>query len=113
MPYINGDGGGSLNYVFAEKTVPGSSVKSVRDGDYCLIRKGNSEYEYELYDMKSDPFEQDDISDEMETERERLAAIMEEWELDMKGIAAEIGDGSSVELDADRTDKLKGLGYLE
>lgn len=88
-------------------------MKSVRDGGFCLIRSGKSEYNYELYDMKTDTFDLVDFSEETPSERKRLALILEEWETDIEKTSSIMGGGSSVELNADRTDKLKGLGYLK
>ena len=59
-----------------------SKVYSVRDGDLKLIVKKKSNVK-ELYNLKNDLSEQDNIAEKNQKDVKRLSAILDTWETEL------------------------------
>ena len=105
----SGQSAGERPAVFSESTSAAvhyrpRKVIAVRTGDHKLIR-GAEDAGVELYDLRRDPGETEDLSRRAELEIEALSAILQDYEvgsLDPKG-----------DIDRATIEKLKALGYLK
>lgn len=114
LPYIAGENP-PAPYLLCEGTRFDNSVISVYDGRYHLIRSGEKEYKYELYDTEADTFELNNLGDDPAYKgiKEELAAYLEERYRENKAAAERFGATREVTLSEERKEKLRGLGYLE
>ena len=84
-------------------------IKTARTDSWKLIRyPGRTDEIFELYDLKNDPGETDNVADRYPEIRDRLRQDLEIWE---QGWAT--GIEPSRELDPEVEERLRALGYLE
>ncbi|MDJ0848246.1 MAG: sulfatase [Myxococcota bacterium] len=93
---------------------------SVRVGERKLVRRqlGPQDYRFELYDLASDPGEQNDRFDAGDPEARELVALLEAFDAESlrRRNALDPGGPTGAEadpLDAEREARLRALGYLE
>ncbi len=101
---------------------------SVRVGSLKLVRRqlGPDEYRFELYDLDSDPGEQDDRFDAADPEARELVDLLEAFDAESRWRRGQIARGARIEggapggaerepdpLEAEREARLRALGYLE
>ena len=79
---------------------------AVQDGRYKLILTEPGR-QVELYDLREDPREERDLSQERAAERERLLAALERW---LRETPASAG---SAEIPPEKIEALRALGYVE
>jgi hypothetical protein len=92
---------------------------SVRLGSRKLTRhRQGSGHRYEFYDLARDPLEQHDLFPSRGSEAQDLVALIaryqEEREQERRALLREEAEASPApQLDAERKEKLKALGYIE
>jgi len=116
--YDNEGGGGSDCAVFSEFiqsrfVVEGldGEKKGIYKDDYHLIYTIASG-EKELYELKSDPGEFLDISEEDEDTTERLYSELMEWYETNLQIVEKLAPQREIEMDEEEREMMRGLGYI-
>jgi len=96
---------------FSERTFYGLEEKAVQDADSKLILRVN-EQRQELYDIKADSHEQDNLIDSQADEASRLRALLDGWMERMPELDTEALSGNQQDLSKQDLQQLRSLGYI-
>lgn len=110
---LNGsDDVGEEKFIFIDETIEKRTQKSARDYPYTLIRTGSGEYVYDLRDNRIHKDPDDIVVDVDEQVFEHYRTAVDDWAAAAKAEAEALGGTTEIRIDAERREKLKGLGYM-
>jgi arylsulfatase A-like enzyme/uncharacterized membrane protein YbhN (UPF0104 family) len=100
--------------VFAEEDHEGNQLEALRGSGWKLVRanKGNPRglAEQELYDVKADPAERENLAGQ---HAKQVRALDEQIELHLRAARAQSREAQVTTLDRGECERLKALGYVE
>lgn len=85
---------------------------AIRQGDDKLIQATGPD-QTELYNVRKDPKEQEDVSAQNPARTQELANRLEQWKEQMRAVAATYRAGGKAKLDKKQLERLRSLGYLQ
>ena len=85
---------------------------AIRQGNDKLIQVNRPE-RTELYNVRKDPREQEDVSGQHSARAQELANRLKQWQELMRAVAASYRAGGKAELDEKQLERLRSLGYVQ
>ncbi len=98
----------------------GAPKVHTRTEQWFAIRQGNDKLikvirpdRTELYNVRKDPQEQEDVSGQNSARTQELANKLKQWQELMRAVAVTYGAGGKAELDEKQLERLRSLGYVQ
>jgi len=85
---------------------------AIRQGDYKLISVSGKK-RIELYNIKEDPQEMNDLFGREKTRERTLMKILEQWHKNAKALAENFHTAGGAELNDEAIERLRSLGYIK
>jgi arylsulfatase A-like enzyme len=114
LPALSGDALKTGDkFIFIDRTSTDRYLKSARLYPYTLTRSGPSDYTYDMRDNRvhSDPDDRVENPDNKLFDYYRTA--LDDWATETDAEAKTTGETAEIGIDAERREKLKGLGYIK
>jgi arylsulfatase A-like enzyme len=114
VPAIKGVGETDVDkFIFIDRTASKDDLKSVRLYPYTMIRAGLEEYSYDVRDNRIHEEPEDIVGDMGEDLFEYYRKALDDWAAETDAEAKSLGGAVEIGINAERHEKLKGLGYLK
>jgi len=113
-PVLEGsDDLGEGKFIFIDETAADRTKKSARDYPYTLIRTGSDKYDYDFRDNRIHRDPDDIVVDADEQVFDYYRTAVDDSAAAADAEAESLGGTTEIGIDAERREKLKGLGYLK
>jgi arylsulfatase A-like enzyme len=113
LPLISGETPKEDRLLFIDRTESDNNVRSVRNGRYTLMRRGENEYTYTMIDNSIEKGPDDIIEEPDSGLYNRFQTSLDNYVVDTATEREELGKAETeVGIDKERRDAIKGLGYL-
>lgn len=100
------------NNLFYETTLENPYLMKIRTENYSLIYNQKSE-KVKLYNLNSDPYEQNDISNSSPEKRDELLKKLLLWKEEELVEKKIYGEANNMGMDTESLEEIRGLGYIE